>query len=278
MDASQMLAAHIDGGADLTVAGIRVPRSTASEFGIIETGPDGHRIDAFLEKPGDPPALVDSPDESFASMGNYIFSFDALVEALEADAVSETSRHDMGGDIVPMLVDKGRAQVYDFRDNAVPGSTERDCGYWRDVGTIDSYHDAHMDLVSIDPAFNLYNHHWPILTHQTQLPGAKFVEGGEAHESIVTNGCVIAGSVVDHSVLSPNVRVRQQARVESSVIMDSTVVGRGALIRRAILDKNVVVPDGAHIGVDHDHDRARGFDVSAGGVTVVGKGRLVAPP
>lgn len=278
MDASQMLAAHVDSGADLTVAGIRVPRATASDFGIIGTGPDGRSIDAFLEKPADPPGLVDSPDESYASMGNYIFSFDALVEALEGDAASDTSRHDMGGDIVPRLVEKGTAQVYDFRDNDVPGSTERDRGYWRDVGTVDSYHDAHMDLVSIDPAFNLYNDEWPIMTHHAQLPGAKFVEGGEAHESIVTNGCVIAGAVVDHSVLSPNVRVRQQARVESSVIMESTVIGRGAIVRRAIVDKNVFVPDGAQIGVDHAFDLARGFEVSAGGITVVGKGKLVPPP
>jgi len=275
MDAAQMLAAHIDSGAGLTVAGIRVPRRNASEFGIIRTGPDGHRIDAFLEKPADPPGLADSPDEAFASMGTYIFSCRALIDALKDDAANESSRHDMGGDIVPMVVAQGAAHVYDFRDNEVPGSTPRDRGYWRDVGTIDSYHDAHMDLVSIEPAFNLYNDQWPIMTHHPQLPGAKFVEGGEAHESIVANGCVVAGAVVDHSVLSPGVRVRHGALVESSVVMHCTEIGQGAIVRRAILDKNVVVADRAEIGVDHELDRERGFHVTASGITVVSKGTSV---
>jgi glucose-1-phosphate adenylyltransferase len=278
MDASQMVQAHIDSGAGLTVAGIRVPRDSATEFGVIETAPDGRRIEAFLEKPDDPPGVPDSPDEAYASMGNYVFTAKVLIEALKADALDGSSNHDMGGNIVPQLVKEGVASVYDFRDNDVPGSTDRDRGYWRDVGSLDSYHDAHMDLVSIEPIFNLYNSDWPILTYHPQLPGAKFVEGGEAHESIVSPGCVIAGAVVDHSVLSPGVRVRQGAHVAESVIMHRTKVGNNATVRRAILDKDIIVPDGAEIGVDHEQDRARGFMVSPGGYTVLGKGQEVLWP
>src|SRR5918996_772850 len=164
MDASQMVDAHIESGAGVTVAGIRVPRKDASDFGVIKTADDGITIAEFLEKPAEPPGLVDSPDESFASMGNYVFSADVLVDALERDAANQDSRHDMGGDIIPMLVDEGRAMVYDFKRNDVPGSTPRDRDYWRDVGTLDSYHEAHLDLVSALPVFNLYNDDWPIFS------------------------------------------------------------------------------------------------------------------
>jgi glucose-1-phosphate adenylyltransferase len=275
MDASQMVEAHIDSGCGLTVAGIRVPRAGATEFGVIETGVDGHKIEAFLEKPADPPAVPGSPNEAYASMGNYVFTTDVLIDALQRDAEEGGSNHDMGGNIVPTLVKEGVANVYDFRDNDVPGSTDRDRGYWRDVGTLDSYHDAHMDLVSIDPVFNLYNRQWPIMTGHPQLPGAKFVEGGEAHESIVDAGVIVSGAVVDHSVLSPGVRVGRGAMVDGSVVMENSSIGAGAMVRRAILDKNVVVPDGAVIGVDHDLDRERGFTVSAGGIVVLGKGQVV---
>ena len=173
MDASQMVAAHVESGADVTVAGIRVPREEAFAFGVIKTGEDGVTIEEFLEKPADPPGLVDSPDESFASMGNYVFTAEALVEALEKDAKDEGSRHDMGGDIIPMLVNQGRAAVYDFKRNDVAGSTTRDRDYWRDVGTLDSYHEAHLDLVSAVPIFNLYNDQWPIFTSHHQLPGVE---------------------------------------------------------------------------------------------------------
>jgi glucose-1-phosphate adenylyltransferase len=275
MDASQMLDAHIASGAALTVAGIRVPRVSGTEFGVIATDPSGRRIESFLEKPADPPGLPDAPEETFASMGNYVFTSDALVDALHADAGDDASSHDMRGDLVPRLVLEGAAGVYDFVLNEVPGTTDRDRGYWRDVGTIDNYHDAHMDLVSIDPAFNLYNRHWPILSYHDPLPGAKFVEGGRAHESIVAPGCILAGAVVDHSVLATSVDVRHDAHVAESVLFNGVKVGRGATLRRAILDKNVVVPDGVSIGVDHEHDRARGFAVSPGGITVVGKGAEV---
>ncbi|MDO4716573.1 MAG: glucose-1-phosphate adenylyltransferase, partial [Propionibacteriaceae bacterium] len=155
--------------------------------------------------------------------------------------------------------------------------SEKDANYWRDVGTIDAYHEAHMDLVSVEPEFNLYNRQWPIWTNQVQAPGAKFVMRGTAEDSIVTNGCIISGGDVDRTVLSPNVRIEKWAKVDESILMDSVQVGRGAVVHRAILDKHVIVPDGVEIGVNHDHDRARGFTVSEGGVTVVGKD-IVIPP
>ena len=274
MDVSQMLAAHIDGGLGGTVAGIRVPRSQASAFGVIDAGAD-NKIKQFLEKPADPPGLPDDPESSFASMGNYIFTTSAMIEALEADAANADSGHDMGGDIIPAFVDRGDAQVYDFTVNSVPGATVRDKNYWRDVGTIDAYHEAHMDLVSVDPVFNLYNSQWPIWTNAVQQPGAKFVLDGIARDSIVSPGCIISGGVVDSSVLSPNVRVEDRARIRNSVLLSGVRVGVGANIRNAILDKNAVVPDGCSVGVDPKADAARGYTVSEGGVTVVGKGVTV---
>lgn len=274
MDISKMLQAHIDSGLEATVAGIRVPRAEASAFGIIDSADDA-KIRQFLEKPAAPPGLPDSPDESFASMGNYIFTRDALVAALEADAADENARHDMGGDIIPMFVDTGQAQVYDFTRNEVPGATEEDLNYWRDVGTIDAFFDAHMDLVAVKPNFNLYNDEWPIFSYQRQLPGAKFTLRGTAEDSIVSAGCIISGGDVDSSVLSPQVRVEKWAKVEQSILMDNARIGRNAVVRRAILDKNVVVERGAEVGVDHEADRARGFNVSAGGITTVPKGAVV---
>ena len=271
MDPRQMIDAHVASGAGITVAGIRVPREGAGGFGIIQTS-DGQRIDAFLEKPADPPGLPDDADSCFASMGNYVFSTDVLLDALRVDAGDEGSVHDVGGNIVPKLVERERANVYDFADNEVPGTTDRDRGYWRDVGTLDAYHESHMDLVSIDPLFNLYNREWPILTSHPQLPGAKIVEGGEAHESIVTSGCIIAGGLVDHAVLSPGAEVRQAAEVSRSVLMHGVRVEADAQVRDAILDKNVVVPKGTSVGVDKEADRERGYVVSANGITVVGKG------
>lgn len=273
MDPSQMLDSHIASGAGLTVAGIRVPRKEASAFGIIDT-PDGTRISQFLEKPAEPPPVPDDPEASYASMGNYVFTTEALLDSLTIDAGDEGSVHDMGGSIVPMLVERGEGAVYDFKDNEVPGSTRRDHAYWRDVGTLRMYHEAHMDLVSIDPMFNLYNREWPILTSHPQMPGAKFVQGGTARESIVGLGSIIAGAFVDHSVLSPGVRVQEGATVSNSVVMSGSQIGRGAVIRNAIIDKAVDIPAGASIGVDHAHDRARGFTVNDG-IVALGKGQEV---
>ena len=271
MNPRQMVERHIESGAGVTVAGIRVPRKEASAFGVIDAESDG-TVKQFLEKPNDPPGLPDNADETFASMGNYVFTTDALVDILKRDAQNENSAHDMGGSIMPMMVEKQAANVYDFRDNDVPGSEVRDRGYWRDVGTLDAYYDANMDLIAVHPVFNLYNAHWPIYTSQLQLPPAKFVEGGLAQESIVSSGAIVSSATVRQCVVSPNVRVSAGAYVEGSVLMDSVQIGRGAVVRRAILDKNVVVPEGAHIGVDLDADRAR-YHVSDGGVVVLGKGQ-----
>ncbi|MCO7219357.1 glucose-1-phosphate adenylyltransferase [Klenkia sp. PcliD-1-E] len=270
MDPAQMIDQHLQTGAGVTVAGLRVPRREADQFGVIDATAEG-KVKSFLEKPADPPGLPDSPEEVFASMGNYVFTTEALLEALRADAEDDSSVHDMGGSIMPMLADKGEAWVYDFTTNKVPGATERDHGYWRDVGTMDSYFDAHMDLRSVSPIFNLYNDRWPIYTLPPQLPPAKFVLGGRAEDSMVSAGVIVAGGTVRGSVVSPGVRVDGASYVEDSVLMDGVHIGEGAVVRRAILDKNVVVPPFARIGVDHEADRAR-YHVSAGGVTVLGKG------
>ena len=282
MDMMQMVRAHLDGGAGVTVAAIPVARSEASSFGVIETSQDGRAVRAFLEKPADPPAIPGQPEMSYASMGNYVFRTSVLVDALRADAADDASRHDMGGDILPMLVDKNEAQAYDFLTNEVPGADPRDAGYWRDVGTLDSYFDAHMDLCAVHPVFNLYNDQWPILTNVPSQPPAKFVHDsgdriGRAVNSVVSNGVIVSGGLVIDSVLSPGVRVNSWSRVERAVVLDNTRIGRHAVVRDAIIDKNVVVPEGVLVGVDKEHDRERGFAVSPGGITVVGKGQEVMP-
>lgn len=270
MDPSQMVEQHIATGAGVTVAGIRVPRSQAGSFGCIDADADG-RITGFLEKPSAPPGTPDDPDATFASMGNYVFTTDILLSALRTDSANHDSDHDMGGDIIPMLVDSGEAAVYDFADNVVPGATDRDRAYWRDVGTLDTYYDAHIDLVSVHPVFNLYNQAWPIRTSMPPLPPAKFVQGGCAQDSIVGSGSIVSAAQVHHSVLSPDVVIEAGAYVEGSVLLPGVRVGKSAVVRRAILDKNVVIPDGALVGVDPELDRER-YTVSNGGVVVLGKG------
>ncbi|MFI9386111.1 glucose-1-phosphate adenylyltransferase [Kutzneria sp. NPDC052558] len=270
MDPGQMVEQHIDSGCGVTVAGIRVPRAEAKAFGCIDSDADG-RITRFLEKPADPPHVPDDPDVTFASMGNYVFTTEALLDALRTDAADPDSDHDMGGNIIPMLVDAGSAHVYDFDDNVVPGATERDRGYWRDVGTLDAYYDAHMDLVSVHPVFNLYNQAWPIRTATPPLPPAKFVNGGFAQESIVGPGSIISGATVRDSVVSSDVVVESGAIVEGSVLLPGVRIGKGAIVRKAILDKNVVVADGAMVGVDRSHDLEH-YTVSSSGVVVLGKG------
>jgi glucose-1-phosphate adenylyltransferase len=280
MDPRQMIDQHVTHGAGVTVAAIPVPRMDATAFGVIQAAADGITLEAFLEKPADPPSLPGQPDQAYASMGNYLCSTDVLIEALRKDAASPTSRHDMGGDIIPMLVDEGTAQVYNFMTNEVPGANPRDAGYWRDVGTLDSYFDAHMDLCAVLPVFNLYNDRWPIFTNVPSLPPAKFVHDdgdrqGRAIDSLVSNGVIVSGGRVREAVLSPGVRVNSWATVERSVILHHTIVSRHAVVKNAIIDKNVTVPEGVSIGVDKEHDRARGFVVSDGGITVVGKSQKV---
>ncbi|WP_423183286.1 glucose-1-phosphate adenylyltransferase [Arthrobacter sp. NyZ413] len=287
MDFEQMVRSHVASGAKVTVAGVRQPLSMAHQFGVIEVEPEtgeeqGNRIAAFVEKPASTRGLADDPSQFLASMGNYVFDADALKAALELDSIRQDTKHDMGGDIIPYFVDRGEAMVYDFSSNEVPGATERDRNYWRDVGTIDSYFDAHLDLISPMPVFNLYNSQWPIYTRQSISPPAKLVRGaddtpGTAVDSIISSGVVVSGGSVENSVLSDDVFVASGALVADSVLLDHVSIGAGAVVRRAILDKNVVVPPGATIGLDPDHDRRPGFAVTDSGITVLSKGQLVPP-
>lgn len=290
MDFEQMVQSHINSGARATVAAVRQPLAMADQFGVIEIDNEevpgaigAHKISAFVEKPISTAGLPDAPHQFLASMGNYVFDADALVEALEQDAAKDDTKNDMGGDIIPYFVNRDEAYVYDFSTNDIPDATDRDRNYWRDVGTIDSFYDAHMDLISPVPVFNLYNRAWPIYTRSTVSPPAKFVRGahnsiGAALDSIVANGVVVSGGVVESSVLSNDVYVGTGARVQDSVLMDKVVVGPGAVIRRAIIDKNVRIPAGAAIGVDADLDRARGFIITESGLTVLSKGQQVPAP
>ena len=282
MDPGQMIEAHAAWEAGVTVAALPVPRMQATDFGVARTAPDGHRIEAFLEKPADPPGRPGQPDQALVSMGNYVFDTDVLVEALLKDAADDASRHSMGRDIIPMLVRDGAAHVYDFLQNKVPGAETREMGYWREVGTIGSYFNAHMDLCAVHPVFSLYNDRWPILTHVPPYPPAKFVheEGdrvGRAVNSVISNGVIISGGLVRNSVLSPGARVDSWAQVNRAVMLHHSRVGRHAVVENAILDKHVVVLEGAAVGVDKEHDRARGLVVSSDGITVAGKGHVVTP-
>jgi glucose-1-phosphate adenylyltransferase len=282
MDPRQMIDQHLAMGSGATIAAIQVPRRDATDFGVVQTAPDGHCIEAFAEKPADPPGRPGRPDEALVSMGNYVFDADLLAEVLRKDAADDSSRHSVGGDIIPMLVRAGTLDVYDFLQNKVPGTDASEHGYWREVGTLDSYFEAHMDLCAVEPTFNLYNDRWPILTHMPAQPPTKFVHDdgdriGHAINSVISNGVIVSGGLVRNSVLSPGVRVDSWARVERSVIMHNSRVRRYAVVENAILDKNVVIAEGATVGVDKEHDRARGLVVSGGGITVVGKGQVVTP-
>jgi glucose-1-phosphate adenylyltransferase len=283
MDFAQMVQAHIDSGLPVTVAAIRQPMELSDQFGIIQTDAENPAlISEFLEKPKTAVGLADAPNEVLASMGNYVFDADALIEAVIRDGERTDSNHDMGGDIIPDFVSRGQAGVYDLSLNEVPGATDRDRYYWRDVGTIESFYDAHQDLISALPVFNLYNSAWPIYTQQLNSPPAKFVRdakgnSGTTIESIVSLGCLISGARIERSVLGPWVTIESSALVQDSVLFDRVHIYPDAVVRRAILDKNVVVSAGAMIGIDHARDRERGFTVTDTGITVVGKGVTVEP-
>ncbi len=278
MDFGQMIDAHIESGRGITVAAIRQPISLADQFGVIELDEkDPTLIKAFREKPKDAVGLADSPGEVLASMGNYVFDAEVLMDAVRRDGEKPTSNHDMGGDIVPDFVSRGAASVYDLNRNDVPGSTDRDRFYWRDVGTIESFFDAHQDLIATLPVFNLYNREWPIYSQQLNAPPAKFVRDAkgrlsETIDSIVSLGCVISGAHVERSVIGGWTTVESGATVVDSVVFERARIAANAVVRRAILDKDVVIAEGATVGVDHDLDRSRGFTVTDSGITVVGKG------
>jgi glucose-1-phosphate adenylyltransferase len=278
MDFDQMIQAHIDSGRGITVAAIRQPIALADQFGVIELDADDPtKIHAFREKPKDAKGLADSPTEVLASMGNYVFDADVLMDAVRRDGERSDSNHDMGGDIVPDFVARGEASVYDLNRNDVPGSTDRDRFYWRDVGTLDSFYEAHQDLISALPIFNLYNREWPIFSQALNSPPAKFVRDARGYlgtmiDSIVSLGSLLSGAHIERSVLGPWTTVESGAMVVDSVIFERVHIEPNAVVRKAILDKDVVVAHGASVGVDHEADRARGFTVTESGITVVGKG------
>ncbi len=278
MNPRHMLGEHVESGAGITIAAVKVPIEDASGFGVIEANKSG-KIVAFHEKPDNPPHLPGDPTMAYVSMGNYIFDRDVMVEAVTTDAADDSSNHDIGGDIIPRLVEGGLAHVHDFSAFEVPGQALEDQGYWRDVGSLDSYYEANMDLLSTHPLFDLYNQEWPIYTANSPLPPAKTVHEdgdrtGVAYNSLLSDGVIVSGSTVRYSVLAPLVRINSFALVEDSVLLDHVSVGRGAIVKRAIIDKNVEVPEGAHIGIDLEADRKR-YTVSDDGVVVIGKGDKV---
>ncbi len=278
MDVEPMVLQHIESGAGVTVAGIPVPIEEASSFGIIEATADG-RMRSFVEKPESPMPIPGDPTRAFASMGNYVFNTEILREAVTADAAEDT-KHDMGANIIPTLVDSGDAWVYDFGKNEVPGQVERERGYWRDVGTIDAYFQASMDLVAAQPVFDLYNYEWPIFTWQYPHPPAKFVheEGerrGRALASLVAGGVVVSGGTARRSILGPRVRLNSFSEVEDCVLFDNVEVGRHAVVHRAVIDKNVRIPENYEIGVDYKEDLERGFTISDDGIVVIAKGTVL---
>jgi glucose-1-phosphate adenylyltransferase len=278
MDPSQMVDHHLAMGQGVTVAAIPIPRAEGREFGIMDVS--GTKISRFLEKPADPPPMPGNDAMSLASMGNYVFDTETLIRAVTEDAADENSKHDLGGNIIPNLVGEGRAYWYDFHTNVVPGATERGRGYWRDVGTLDAYYQANMDLIAQEPAFDLYNMDWPVYTSQYPLPPAKLVQGpswapGSAQASLLCQGTIVSGGHVERSILSPGVYVDDHAVVSDSILLHGVRVGAGAIVRRSIVDKNVVIPPGFRLGVNIEEDRARGFTISDGGVIVVPKGAVI---
>ena len=283
MDVRHMLDFHIDHGADLTVAAIPIPVKDAGEFGIIEVDNTGRMV-GFVEKPkSDPKTMPGDPTRCLASMGNSLFTTDVLVQEIVRDAGDPNSAHDFGKSIVAGIYQRKRVCVYDFATNRVPGQTDRERGYWRDVGSLDAYYNANMDLVAVDPIFSLYNESWPIYTVQYNYPPAKFVfanerEGrlGHATDSLVSEGCILSGGRADRSILSPKVRVNSYASVEESILFENVNIGRHCRIRKAIIDKHVDIPPGTSIGYDLEEDRRR-FHVTESGIVVIPKGMRLEP-
>lgn len=276
MDVRQFLDFHLGTGADCTVAAIPVPIEQAHQFGICKVDNDGRLID-FLEKPQDPPHMPGDPTKALASMGNYIFRTESLVREIIRDAGTD-SAHDFGKSIIAEMFRTASVYVYDFATNVVPGQGEREQGYWRDVGTVEAYFDANMDLVDVNPEFSLYNERWPIHTGHLAAPPAKFVfsdqEGGRvgfATDSLICQGSIISGGHIHRSILSPEVRINSYSDVSESILFEGVQVGRHARIRRAIIDKNVVIPPKMEIGYDLEEDKRR-FPVSETGIVVIPKG------
>ncbi|MBX7114139.1 MAG: glucose-1-phosphate adenylyltransferase [Myxococcaceae bacterium] len=279
MDVRPMEAFHRARSADCTVAALPVREGEASQFGIIEVDNEG-AVKNFLEKPTrHAPPIPGKPGWCLASMGNYLFTTESLVRTVASDAQTEASAHDFGKSILSELYKRSRVYAYDFTTQMLAGQTERERGYWRDVGTLEAYYQANMDLVAVDPVFNLYNEHWPIRTHHVDTPPAKFVFADQTHnrvgfatDSLVSEGCIVSGGHVDHSVLSPRVRINSYSQVSDSILFENVDIGRHAVVKRAIIDKNVSIPQGMHIGVNHDDDKKRGFFVTDTGIVVIPKG------
>ncbi|MCC6344748.1 MAG: glucose-1-phosphate adenylyltransferase [Bryobacterales bacterium] len=271
MNYQEMKDWHVKTGADVTIATIQISPAEAERFGIAQIG-DHYRVIGFEEKPkhGNPTRSIFNPDMVSASMGIYLFRTEVLLEALRRDAEDPQSAHDFGKNILPRLIDTHQVVAYDFRD-----LNDKRIRYWRDVGTLDAYYEANMDLVAVTPEFNLYDTRWPVRTRLLQAPPAKFVfaqEGrrvGVAIDSIVSPGCIVSGGRVVHSVLSPGVRVNSFCDVEESILLHNVRVGRYCRIRKAIIDSGVRIPEGTQIGIDPEEDRARGYTISEGGVIVV---------
>lgn len=280
MNYETMVDFHRQMGADITVGALRVPREQANQFGVMQIAGD-QRIIGFQEKPADPTPTPDDPQTCLASMGIYVFTADYLFEQLCRDATIPESRHDFGNNIIPAAIDRDRVFAFPFRDE-----NRKQDAYWRDVGTLDAYYEANMDLVGVDPELNLYDQHWPIRSYQPNLPPPKFVFGsdgrserrGEALDSIVCQGTIISGGQVRGSVLGPKVRVHSYAEIQGSILFEGVHVGRHAKIRNAIIDKGVEIPAGVHIGYDRDHDLARGFTLSPGGIVVIARGERIETP
>ena len=281
MDVSQMLDKKKEKGADLSISAIPIPISEAHEFGIIEVDDDWRLIN-FVEKPKDKPkSIPGNPDMCLASMGNYIFNKNILLEALNRDEEIKESSHDFGKNVIPMLLRDGKKiYIYNFNDNSFPGMTDTERGYWRDVGSIDAYWQANMDLLAYDPELNLYSQDWPLRTFNYNYPPAKFIweEGervGMATNSMVSEGCVVSGGGLSRCVLSPKVKVNSYSQISESILMENVEIGRHSKIKKAIIDKNVIVPPNTRIGFNHEEDIKRGFHVSPNGVTVVPKGAIL---